>query len=136
MLNLTRTFLIEALAAYANEGNLGKGGLYLNPTPFHPLSVWADLDQPTFPGYSTRTVQWSAPFVNGLGRVQVNGTSLTWVVGAGAWAGPETVHGAWVSDTDNNLKFTFHFPAPITIIGATQPVFWTPALTCRLDECG
>lgn len=86
---------------YLGDGALIR--LFSNPPDPPDNPQLSDFTETTFDGYAPKPAAFSAPFIEGLNAVLLNGGPYLWTRGSGPVS--DVVYGYYVTDIDGDLAF-------------------------------
>lgn len=114
-LNSMLRFLLRASAMG------GSIGLFANDLTPADDTVFADLVEPTFPGYAQQlctSLVWPDPAINGSGESESDGPTVTWEASADPGS-PEEIFGIFCTVLDDadvvSLFLCYRFPDSVTV---------------------
>lgn len=112
----------------ASEGQ--KVALFSNDIEIDADTVYADLEEPAFPGYARQTVTWGTPALAGS-RYQVAGVGVTFTQSADD--DPVTIYGyflPWTAGGGNNqMMCVVKFETPIVMENEGDFIDITPKIS-------
>jgi len=97
---------LHVLQTISTNGGTWGIALVTDPLVIDLDTVWGDLTEATFPGYTPQTLSWDSPAINGDGDAQMNPDD-TYSFERTSTGTPETVYHAVLYQDDSGTKFLY-----------------------------